>query len=98
MVNKVFLPIGSVVVLKKYPRELMITGILQYSQNNKNTMFDYIGVLYPEGDMGSNFKMTFNNEDIDHLVFKGYEDEKRTEFINTVNEFLKIKNDQGENK
>ena len=45
-------PIGSVVKLRNGIRPLMIFGIKQTNLET-NEEYDYIGVLYPEGNMGN---------------------------------------------
>ncbi len=77
------LPIGSVVLLKNAKKKLMIYGIGQ-TETEKNVTYDYIGVLYPEGNMGKGTQFLFNHSDIDQVFFKGYEDEERTQFINVL--------------
>ena len=77
------LPIGSVVLLKNAKKKLMIYGIGQ-TETEKNITYDYIGVLYPEGNMGKGTQFLFNHSDIDQIFFKGYEDEERTKFINVL--------------
>ena len=44
------LPIGSVVLLKGGVKRLMIYGVRQTDKKD-NTEYDYIGVLYPEGNI-----------------------------------------------
>ena len=78
------LPIGSIVRLKNTGKKLMIFGIKQLDTKNPEVEFDYIGVLYPEGNIGSNFNYLFNHEDIEEVVYKGYEDEDFHKFIDTV--------------
>ncbi|WP_020225046.1 DUF4176 domain-containing protein [Holdemania massiliensis] len=93
MVAKDFLPIGSIVKLKEYKKKLMITGILQYIKDRPEQRYDYLGVLYPEGDIGSQFRLTFNHSDIQEVVFRGYEDETREKFIKKVESLIGEKNE-----
>lgn len=79
-----FLPIGSVVMLKNAEKPLMIYGIKQLDTENPDTEYDYIGVLYPEGNIGSDFQYLFNNDDIANIIFKGYESKQLTDFLDTV--------------
>ncbi len=80
------LPIGSVVLLKGGKRPLMIFGIKQ-SDMDTGTEYDYIGVLYPEGNMSKETQFLFRHEDIEKVEFRGYEDEKREEFIRKLSGF-----------
>ena len=42
---------------------------------------DYLGVLYPEGYLGDEFLYGFNHVDVEEIVFRGYEDQEREEFL-----------------
>ena len=75
------LPIGSIVLLKNAKKNLMIYGIKQLDSQAPNVEYDYIGVLYPEGNMGKEFQFLFNHEDINKVIFEGYRDEEREKFI-----------------
>lgn len=85
---KELLPIGSVIWLKEAERPLMIFGVKQ-SNMDTNEEYDYIGVLYPEGNMGTETQFLFQHKDIEKVVFRGYEDESRAEFIEQLAEFYK---------
>lgn len=80
---KDLLPIGTVVLLQDAQKKLMIYGIGQTDAEN-DIDYDYIGVLYPEGNMGDGSQFLFNHEDIAEIIFKGYEDEERTAFLNYI--------------
>ena len=49
--DNMFLPIGSVVLLKGGSKKIMITGYLQEVQNQDKQTFDYRGCPFPEGIM-----------------------------------------------
>lgn len=80
------LPIGSVVILKNAVKRLMIYGVGQTNQS-ENREYDYIGVMYPEGNMGEGTQYLFNHSDIDQVFFRGYDDEERTEFIDKLQKY-----------
>ena len=67
------LALGSIVVLKGGHKKLMIVGRMQL-QGEEEKLWDYLGVLYPEGYLGNDYTFLFNNEDIDEVIFKGYSD------------------------
>lgn len=75
------LPIGSIVLLKGGNKMLMVFGVKQSEDSEIKEEYDYIGVFYPEGNIGLEYQFMFNHKDIDKVVFRGYEDEARTEFI-----------------
>lgn len=80
------LPIGSVVLLKNGKKRVMIFGVKQTEQSSGKE-YDYISVLYPEGNMGDGGQFLFNHSDIDEVYFRGCEDEERDEFIDRLAKF-----------
>lgn len=75
------LPIGSIVLLKDGEKRLMISGIMQTDTGGNQENYDYLGVLYPEGHIGEGFQYLFNHEDINEIIFRGFEDSERVEFL-----------------
>ncbi len=80
---KELLPIGSIVLLNDASKRLMIYGVGQSDMTN-NVDYDYIGVMYPEGNMGEGSQFLFNHSDISEVFFRGFEDDERSEFINNL--------------
>ena len=74
------LPIGSIVLLKEGKKKAMIFGIKQ-TDKASGKEYDYIGVVYPEGNLGEHLQFFFQHENIDQVFFRGYEDEDRNSFI-----------------
>lgn len=83
---KDLLPIGSVVMLKNAEHALMIFGVMQTDETEK-VDYDYIGVLYPEGNMGTESQFLFQHESVEKVLFRGWESEEREEFIAKLEEF-----------
>lgn len=81
------LPIGSIVLLEGAEKKLMIFGVGQ-TQLEENKDFDYIGVVYPEGNMGEGSQFLFNHSDIEEVIFRGYEDEERESFLEMLNSYF----------
>lgn len=77
---KELLPIGSVVLLRNGEKRLMIFGVKQ-TDKDAQVDYDYIGVLYPEGNIGPGGQFFFNHKDIVEVSFRGYSDEERETFI-----------------
>lgn len=77
------LPIGSIVLLKDGQKRLMIAGVKQseLTDDGIGKEYDYMGVLYPEGHVGEQFQYLFNHEDIQKVIFRGYEDGERKDFL-----------------
>lgn len=69
------LPIGSVVMLKKGTKPVMIFGYLQKSTLHPGELVDYIGVPYPEGNIHIKAQFGFQMTDIREVLFEGYRDE-----------------------
>ena len=80
---KNLLPIGSVVLLKDATKKLVIIGILQVNPS-ENKIYDYLGVPYPEGYVGSDNNFLFNHSDINDIIFSGYDNPEREIFIKTM--------------
>lgn len=78
------LPIGSVVLLKGATKKLMITGIKPMLDSQPDKIYDYIGVMYPEGFVGGDSNFLFNHEDINDVVFKGYDNPERLRFLEMI--------------
>lgn len=80
------LPIGSVVLLKGATKRIMVYGVGQ-TDPSENKEYDYIGVMYPEGNMGDGTQYLFNHGDIDRIDFRGFDDPERTRFIERLKEY-----------
>ena len=80
------LPIGSVVLLHGGKKRLMIYGIKQ-TDLNTGQEYDYVAVLYPEGNLGSEGHYFFNSTDIEKVYFVGMNDGERQKFIKSLEDF-----------
>lgn len=83
------LPLGTVVLLKNGKKKVMITGYLCIASEQKNTVFDYSGCMYPEGMVNSNVALMFNHSDIDKVFYVGYTDFESEEFGKHILELKK---------
>ena len=81
------LPIGSVVLIGNAKKKLMIYGVKQGKAEEPDKEYDYIGVPYPEGLISSDYTYLFNHEDISAVIFRGFEDIERQNFISKLSEF-----------
>ncbi|MCI8785325.1 MAG: DUF4176 domain-containing protein [Eubacterium sp.] len=84
---KDLMPIGSVVRLKEAEKKLMIIGIKQLNEE-KGTVKDYIGVMYPEGYLNKEVFFTFDQEDVEETIFEGYRSKEQETFFEQVSEVL----------
>lgn len=80
---KALLPIGSVVLLKGATKKLVIMGILQVRPGD-NRLFEYLGVPYPEGFLGADNNFLFNHDDINDVIFTGYQNPERDAFMSAM--------------
>lgn len=88
---KDLLPIGSIVLLKDAEKRVMIFGVCQ-TDTDTGREFDYIAVMYPEGNIGESMRFLFNHSDIQEICFRGYHDEERTVFLTNLQTFYDRKN------
>ena len=87
-----YLPIGSVVILKDAKKRLMLTGYASIDMAKKDKVYDYNGVMYPEGVIMSDQSLLFNHEDIDNVFFLGYRDEEGEKFNKELNNIMTEEN------
>lgn len=83
---KDLLPIGSVVLLKGGRKKLMIIGLKPVKEEEPDTIYDYIGVLFPEGFISNEYNFLFNHGDINDVVFLGYNNPERKIFVDFMEE------------
>lgn len=91
-----FLPIGSVVLLKNANKPIMVTGFCIVPTGTEITkdgekeaelkVYDYCGCRYPEGTMDTNLFHAFNHDQIEEILFTGYETDSSKEFIKALND------------
>lgn len=86
METKDILPIGSVVMLTGGVRKIMVTGIEAIRETEPDKVYDYIGVLYPEGYLSNGFQVLFDHVDIDEVYFVGYSDSLRDQYLELLGE------------
>ena len=75
-----YLPIGSIVLLKGGTKRIMVYGRKQL-QVGTSTEWDYIGCLYPEGNINEEYVYLFNHEQVDKVFFMGYQDQEELDFL-----------------
>ena len=62
------------------------TGVCQSNTTDPTVLYDYVAVLYPEGQLASNANFMFNHNRISDVIFKGYENPEREDFIRYLNQ------------
>lgn len=91
---KNLLPVGSVVLLKGGVKKTLIIGILQINENISEDVYDYIGVPYPEGYLGMDNTYLFQHEDINDVIFRGYDNPEREDFMKLMELVMKKAQEQ----
>ena len=81
-----YLPIGSVVLLKKNKKKIMIYGRKQ-TMAESGEVFDYVACFYPEGNVSPEYTFLFNHDDIEEVVFTGYSDEDETRYVEAISSY-----------
>ena len=90
------LPIGSVVLLQESIKKVMIIGVCQRSANNPEDIYDYVGVIFPEGFLDADKMFLFNNNMIDQVFMIGYQDAEELTFKQKADEALfKLRSSEG---
>lgn len=84
------LSVGSIVYLKGGAVKTVILARGQLIKTDKKdklpTYFDYMGCMYPEGfDPDKNYY--FNHNNIDKVIFSGYEDEEEERYLETLDDW-----------
>ncbi|GAX48467.1 DUF4176 domain-containing protein [Pseudolactococcus reticulitermitis] len=83
------LPIGTILYLKEGTQKLMILNrgsVIEIS--GESVLFDYSAAIYPVG-LNPEQVLYFNKEDIDEIVFEGYNDDEEKRFVQLYEEWEK---------
>lgn len=87
-IGEKFLPIGSVVMLEGASKKIMITGFLPIQEDDKETMWDYSGCMYPEGFLSSEQMILFKHDQIENVYYYGLVDEEQEQFAETLKQVM----------
>ncbi|AUW96362.1 DUF4176 domain-containing protein [Streptococcus pluranimalium] len=86
--SKKWLPLGTTVTLKNGNQPIMIVG--RYQQNKEGQVFDYSGVLNPQGFEDAHSMYLFNESKIDHILFESEFTEYENEYIKQLDAFISM--------
>lgn len=75
-----YYPIGTVVTLKGGNRPIMIYGRRQI-QADTNNVWDYVACLYPEGNLGDDYNIFFQQEEIEKVHHVGYQSDAENKML-----------------
>ncbi len=79
-IREKYLPVGSVVLLKNGTKRVMINGFCTMDASNPDRVFDYSGVLFPEGSLSSDQTLLFDHNQIVRVDHLGLDDEEEKSF------------------
>lgn len=74
------LPIGSVVLVGNSKKKIMIVGVCQKGGRDEVKVWDYAGVIFPEGYLDQNKMLLFNHDQIAQVFMLGYQDAEQLAF------------------
>ncbi len=75
-----YLPVGSVVLLQNGTKRVMINGFCTMDASKPDKVYDYSGVLFPEGSLSSDQTLLFDHAQIVRIDHIGLEDQEEREF------------------
>lgn len=89
-IKEKFLPVGTVVMLQNGSKRVMINGFCTMDASAPEKVYDYSGVLYPEGSLSSDQTLLFDHSQIVRVDHMGLVDDEEKEFKEKLNEILKM--------
>ena len=81
------LPIGSVVLLKESTKKLMIVGLCQKGASD-GKLWEYVGVVFPEGFLSPDKMFLFNGDQIEQLFAVGFQDTEQLVFKEKIDKVM----------
>ncbi len=75
-----YLPVGTVVLLENGTKRVMINGFCTMDANKPDKIYDYSGVLFPEGSLSSDQTLLFDHSQIVRVDHYGLDDQEEKEF------------------
>lgn len=88
------LPIGTIVLLKDTNKRLMIYGRKQQDRGG-GKVWDYVGCLYPEGNIGPEYTFLFDHEQIEVIEHLGLKDQEEEQFLHRLQTVMETGSDRG---
>ena len=71
-----YLPVGTVVLLQNGTKRVMINGFCAIDPKEPNRVYDYSGVLFPEGSLSSDQALLFDHAQIARVDHVGLQDDE----------------------
>ncbi len=79
-IKEKYLPVGTVVLLKNGTKRVMINGFCTMDASKPEKVYDYSGVLFPEGSLSSDQTLLFDHEQIVRVDHMGLDDDEEKAF------------------
>ena len=83
MMQREYLPVGTVVLLKEASRPVVIIGYSVVEEGSQD-VWDYLGCAYPVGVLSSDKNLLFQSNQIEKILFRGYCDQEGEKFLNLL--------------
>ena len=87
-IKEKYLPVGTVVLLRNGTKRVMINGFCTMDASKPDKVYDYSGVLFPEGSLSSDQTLLFDHEQIVRVDHLGLEDDEEKEFKAKLREIV----------
>ncbi len=94
-IGEKYLPVGTVVLLQNGTKRVMINGFCTMDASNPNRIFDYSGVLFPEGSLSSDQTLLFDHNQIVRVDHMGLVDDEEKTFKVKLKEIVEASTQQG---
>ena len=79
-IREKYLPVGTVVLLQNGTKRVMINGFCTMDANKPDKIYDYSGVLFPEGSLSSDQTLLFDHHQIVRVDHRGLDDQEEKDF------------------
>ena len=79
-IKEKYLLVGTVVLLANGSKIVMINGFCTMDANKPDKIYDYSGVLFPEGSLSSDQTLLFDHSQIVRVDHYGLEDQEEKDF------------------
>jgi len=79
-IGEKYLPVGTVVLLRNGTKRVMINGFCTMDASKPDKVYDYSGVLFPEGSLSSDQTLLFDHEQIVRVDHVGLVDQEEKDF------------------
>ncbi len=92
------LPIGTVVLLQNAQKRGMIIGYQRTAANGDGHIFDYCGCPYPEGYLSPEQTFVFDHEQIDRIIYVGFQNAEEMNFQEQLKEIIEERENEDKSK